>query len=79
MSEARAKAKELLDEMEALGLKSIDIYPGENMENMIEEDYAEKYYAELCRLLEGIKNGDGEKLVFKDSQKIGDENIPLRV
>jgi len=68
MFEQREKLKVLLEELKAKGLKSIDV---DVDEAKIAEanDNAEAAYAELCRLLEGINNGDGTKLVFKDSQK----------
>lgn len=66
MSEQQEKLKVMLQELKAKGLKSIDIYPGDDVVGVDPEEY----YAELCRLLEGIKNGDGSKLVFKDSRKI---------
>ena len=68
MSEHREKLKELLAGLEAKGLKSIDVYVDEAKAAEAAGN-AEAYYAELCRLLEGINNGDGTKLVFKDSRK----------
>ncbi len=70
MSEYGKRAKALLKEFEANGLKSIDLdgYVDVDDAAAASED-AEAYYAEFCRLLEGIKNGDGSKLAFKDNQK----------
>ncbi len=68
MSEYRKKVKVLLAEFKAKGLKGIDIYVDE-AKVAEAADNAEAYYAELCRLLESIKDGSGSKLVFKDSRK----------
>jgi len=65
MSEQQEKLKVMLQELKAQGLQSIDIYPGEDIDGVDPEEY----YAELCRLLESINNGDGTDLVFKDSRK----------
>ena len=59
------KLKFMLQELEAKGLKSMSIYPGDDIVGVDPEEY----YAELCRLLESIDNNDGTKLVFKDSRK----------
>lgn len=66
MSEYSGKLKVLLEELKAKGLKSIDLYPGDNFDKDVDP---EAYYAEVCRLLESIKDGSGSKLVFKDSRK----------
>lgn len=68
MSEYHKKVKILLDEFEAKGLQSIDVYVDEAKAAEAAGN-AEAYYAELCRMLEGIKTGEGSKLVFNDSQK----------
>jgi len=68
MSEHREKLRVLLEELKAKGLKDIDVYVDE-AKVAEANDNAESAYAELCRLLEGINNGDGSKLVFKDSRK----------
>jgi len=65
-SAAYKRSEELLAAFKAAGLKSINIYPSDDG---IGIEQAEAYYAELCKLLEGIKNGDGSKLVFNDSRK----------
>ena len=65
MGEQREKLKEMIQELEAKGLKSMSIYPGDDVEGVDPEEY----YAELCRLLESINNDEGTELVFKDSRK----------
>ena len=65
MTEQREKLKEMIQELEAKGLKSMSIYPGGGEEGVDPEEY----YAELCRLFESINNDDGTTLVFKDSRK----------
>ena len=70
MSEHRGKFEALLEEFKAQGLKSIDLDGFVDIDDAAEaSENAEAYYAELCRLFESIKNGEGSKLVFKDSQK----------
>jgi len=70
MSEQRKRLIKLLSEFKAKGLLSVDIDGYTDVDAAAEaSENAEAFYAEFCRLLESIKDGEGSKLVFKDSQK----------
>jgi len=66
MSEQRKRLIKLLSEFKAKGLLSVDIDGYTDVDAAAEaSENAEAFYAEF----ESIKDGEGSKLVFKDSQK----------